>query len=120
MQMPRTTLACEFRISQMSKEFVFIHYLVYQSYYSKIQFLGLSDALNLDDSPIARRNGLKTRARGHWLGQEINVHFVHGGEILHIGQIDIVFDNLIERRASQFENFLEVLQDGALEWRQKS
>lgn len=79
-----------------------------------IVFLNLGNAFNLNDCAVARGEGLKTRARGHRLRKEINVGLVHSGEILHIGNVDIVFDDLLEGRAGQLEDLLEVLENGPL------
>lgn len=79
----------------------------------KIQ-LSLCDALNLNDGAVTRGKSLEARARRHGLGQELNVHLVHGGKVLHISQVDIVLDNLLERRARELEHLLEVLKNGPL------
>lgn len=81
--------------------------------------LDLSNALNLNHCSLARRNGLKARARRHRLRQKINVDLIHGGEVLHIREVDIVFDNLLQRGAGQLENFLEVLENSSLFVRMK-
>lgn len=79
-----------------------------------IVFLNLGNAFNLNDCAVARGECLKTRARGHRLRKEINVGLVHSGKILHIGNVDIVFDDLLEGRAGQLEDLLEVLENGPL------
>jgi hypothetical protein len=90
------------------------HYILLVFDYTKIMYLSLSNALNLNDSAITRGNSLEARARRHGLRQEVDVNLVHGGEIFHVRQINIVFDHLLERRAGKFENLLQVLQDGSL------
>lgn len=77
-------------------------------------FLNLRNALNLNHSSIARRNSLNAGARRHRLRQKINVDLIHGGKVLHIGEVDIVLDNLLERGARQLENFFQVLEDSSL------
>jgi hypothetical protein len=76
--------------------------------------LNLSNALNLNHGSLTGRNSLKARARRHRLRQEINVDLVHGSEVLHVGKVDIVLDDLLERGAGQLENLLQVLEDGSL------
>lgn len=76
--------------------------------------LNLSNALNLNHGSLARGNSLEARAGWHGLRQEINVNFVHGGEVLHVGKVDVVLDDLLERGAGQLENFLQVLKDSSL------
>jgi hypothetical protein len=36
------------------------------------------------------------------LGEEIDVDFVHGSKVFHIGEVDIVLDNLLERTPREF------------------
>jgi hypothetical protein len=69
----------------------------------------LRNTLDLNNSAITRRNCLEAGARWHWLGQEVNVHLIHCGKVLHVREIDIIFDYLFERRTGKLENFLEVL-----------
>lgn len=61
-----------------------------------INYLSLSNTFNLNHSAVTGRNSLKARAGGHRLGEEIDVHFVHGSEIFHVGEVDIVLDDLLE------------------------
>src|SRR5262245_28397073 len=60
---------------------------------------GLRNTLNLNDGAVTRREGLQARSRGHGLGQKVNVHLVHGGKVLHVGEVDVVLDDLVERGA---------------------
>lgn len=76
--------------------------------------LNLSNALNLNDGSLTGRNGLKARTRRHRLRQEVNVDFVHSSKVLHVGKVDIVLDDLVERGARQLENLLQVLEDSSL------
>jgi hypothetical protein len=48
------------------------------------------------------------------LGEEIDVHFVHGSEIFHVGEVDIVLDHLLEGGSGELEHLFEVLQDLSL------
>jgi hypothetical protein len=76
--------------------------------------LNLSNALNLNDRSLTGRNSLKTRARRHGLRQEIDVDFVHRSKVLHVGEVDIVLDDLLQRGAGQLKNLLQVLEDSSL------
>ena len=76
--------------------------------------LRLCDTLNLNHRAISRRNGLQARARWHRLREEINVHLIHSGEVLHVGEIHVVLDNLLERRAGKLEDLLQVLENCSL------
>ena len=76
--------------------------------------LNLSNALDLNHSSLTGRNSLKARTRRHRLRQEINVDLVHSSEVLHVGKVDIVLDDLFERGARQLENLLQVLEDSSL------
>ena len=60
--------------------------------------LHLSNTLNLNDCPVPRRYGLQTRPGGHGLRQKINIRLVHGGKVLHVGEVDVVFNNLLQGR----------------------
>lgn len=77
--------------------------------------LCLSNALNLNDSTISWRNRLQARTSGHWLRKEIDIHLIHRSKILHVRKIDIVLDNLVQRRSSKLKNLLEILQNSSLE-----
>lgn len=83
-------------------------------YTSLFRDLNLGNAFNLDDGSVARSEGLETRARGHRLREELDVGLVHGGEILHVGDVNIVLDDLLKGRSRQLEDLLEVLQNSAL------
>jgi len=74
----------------------------------------LGNTLDLDHRAISWRNGLQARSRRHGLRQEIDVNLIHRSKILHVREVDIVLDDLLERRARQFQHFFEVLQDFAL------
>jgi hypothetical protein len=93
--------------------FVF-HFIIYSFSLPRTYPLRLSNAFNLDDSAIARGNRLQAGTGGHGLGQEINVHLVHGSKVLHIRQVNIVLDDLFKRGSGKFQDFLEVLEDSAL------
>jgi hypothetical protein len=68
-------------------------------FYVFLAELSLRNALNLDYSTIARGQSLEARARRHRLGQKVDVHLVHSSEVLHIGEVHIVFDDLLKRRS---------------------
>lgn len=70
----------------------------------------LRNALNLNNGAVAGGQGLETGTRGHGLGQEGNVGLVHGGKVLHVGQVDIVLDHLVQAGAGQLQDLLEILQ----------
>ena len=74
----------------------------------------LCDALNLNHRAVSRRNSLQARACWHRLREEINVHLIHGGEVFHVGEIDVILDDLLERRAGKLEDFLQVLENCSL------
>jgi hypothetical protein len=76
--------------------------------------LNLGNALDLNHGSLTGRNSLKTRTRRHRLRQEVNVDFVHSSEILHVGKVDIVLDDLLERGAGELKNLLQVLEDSSL------
>jgi hypothetical protein len=65
-------------------------------FYLLLAKLSLRNALNLDYSTIARGQSLQARARRHRLGQKVDVHLVHSSEVLHIGEVYIVFDDLLQ------------------------
>lgn len=58
--------------------------------------LSLSDALNLDNSAVARGKSLEAGSRRHGLGKELDVDLVHGGKVLHVGEVHIVLDDLLQ------------------------
>jgi hypothetical protein len=62
-------------------------------------YLCLRNALNLNHCSVSRGNCLQAGPRRHGLWQEIDVHLVHRGEVLHVRKVYVVFDNLLERRA---------------------
>lgn len=70
----------------------------------------LRNTLDLNDRILARQDALKTRSCRLRIWQKVDVRLVHGSKILHVCQIDVVFDDLLERRARQLEYFLQVLQ----------
>jgi hypothetical protein len=74
----------------------------------------LRNTFNFNNGSITGRNGLEARSRRHRLWQELNVDFVHGGEVFHIGKVDIVLDDLLKRRSRELKDFFEVLQNGPL------
>lgn len=76
--------------------------------------LSLRNALNLNDRAVSWRKCLEARARWHGLGKEFNVDLVHGCEILHICEVDIVLDHLFKRRPRELQDLLEILQDSPL------
>lgn len=57
----------------------------------------LRNTLNLDDRTFTRSQCLQARPRWHGLRQEVDVYLVHRGEVLHICEVDVVFDNLLKR-----------------------
>jgi hypothetical protein len=74
----------------------------------------LCNTLNFNDGTISRGNRLKTRARWHGLWEEIDVGFVHSGEILHVSEVDIVLDDLLKGRTGKLQDLLQVLQNDPL------
>ena len=74
----------------------------------------LSDTLNLNHRAVSRSNSLQARARWHWLREEINVRLIHGGEVLHVGEIDVELDDLLEGRTGKLEDLLQVLESCSL------
>ena len=74
----------------------------------------LCNAFNLNRRPLTRSNRLKARTRRHWLWQRFNIHLIHSCKIFHVGELNIVFNHLFQRRSWQFEDLLEVLQNGPL------
>jgi hypothetical protein len=76
--------------------------------------LSLCDTFNLNHRAVSRRNSLQARACWHRLREEINVHLIHGGEVLHVGEIDVILDDLLERGAGKLEDLLQVLENCSL------
>lgn len=74
----------------------------------------LGNTFDLDHRAISRRNGLQARSRRHGLRQEIDVDLIHRSKILHVREVNVVLDDLLERRARQFQHFFQVLQYFAL------
>lgn len=57
---------------------------------------------------------MQARSRRHGLRQEIDVDLIHRSKILHVREVDVILDDLLERRVRQLQHFFEVLQDFAL------
>lgn len=58
--------------------------------------LSLCNTFNLNRRAVTWRQRLQTRTRRHGLRQEIYVNLIHGSKVLHVSQVDIVFDYLVQ------------------------
>ena len=90
-----------------------IHSVVYCMPFSN---LCLCNTFNLNDCSISRWHCLQARSRRHRLREKINVNLIHRSKVLHVRQINIVLDDLLEGGPGEFEDFLQVLQDRSLQF----